>query len=761
MRAVRWACAVVVTVLTVYGVLVALRAAGVLSIDETVRLGFTMVVISGCGTACGLRARYGPGDRAAWALFSAGLFSYLSGTVLWQVAFERLDPAPFPSVSDVLWLAMAPLFMVGIWLMVRARLGRRNSSLLDGVVAGLAVASVAAFAVFPKLTEDSGGSFALVVTNFAYPLVDLALAGAAIGAMAAMGAWRRPVWLLLTLGFVTFAVADTWYMLLVLNGTFVPGGWNDFSYLVAMTIIALAAPVAQSGPESPGSSIRRDREFLVPVLFGLVPIGVLVAGALQPGKTSLLAVGLAVGALVTLALRTALAIREVVALSDARVLSRTDSLTGLPNRRALYDLLERDGVDREDRGAVMIIDLDRFKEINDALGHQVGDELLRQVAARLAGQVPGPGVIARLGGDEFAVHLPSTPRDDAARTAAALLTVLSEPFTVAGTLLHVGGSIGITGVRPGTPVGRALAEADMAMYRAKTARTGFEVYDDSQDSSAWDRLAMVEALRLALDRNQLTLAFQPIVDARTRRARSVEALVRWTDPERGFVPPDTFLPLAEHAGLMPALTRRVLDLAFDEALRLHQFGYGIAVSVNLSASDLLDRRLEQELAQRLHARELPASAVKIEITESLLVDRNGRAGDFLMAMRELGIELLVDDFGTGYSSMAYLHDLPVSTLKIDRSFTSRLSADPRTGVIVASTIDMAHRLGLSVVAEGVETEAELDWLRAEGCDLIQGYLISRPVPAAELHAWLDAQGGPAAEAGPPGLSAQRGHSPAS
>ncbi|GAB6897213.1 putative bifunctional diguanylate cyclase/phosphodiesterase [Kineosporia succinea] len=731
MRAVRTVCAAVVATLLAYCVLVALSEAGRVSLGSFALVVLPQGVFAGSALVCGLRAALVPGDRLAWAFFSAGLGSYSLGTLLWQLVYEPRADTPYPSLSDGLWLGLAPLSMIGIWLMVRARLGRRVSLLLDGLVAGLGVASVAALIFFPTIERAATqGTLAEIVTNFAYPLVDLGLAAAAVGAMVALAAWRQPAWVMLAAGFLVFAVADTWYLLLLVDGTFYHGGWNDASYLVADAFIALAAvrPTAVE-PQQPRV---RGREFLIPVLSGLPPVAVLALGSLASAP---LAVVLALASLTALAVRTALAMREVVALSDQRRLARTDSLTGLPNRRALYDLLE----EGTESGSVMIIDLDRFKEINDALGHQVGDELLRQVAARFSDRVPGTGVIARLGGDEFAIYLPGASRDEAARVAADLTAALEEPFTITGTLLHVGASMGITAIAAGTQVGRALAEADMAMYRAKTARSGFEVYDDTQHSSAWDRLATVEALRLALDRGRLTLAFQPIVDAHTRLPRSVEALVRWTDAERGFVPPDVFLPLAEHAGLMPQLTRTVLDLAFEEAAILRELGHDIAVSVNLSASDLLDGLLEQELLERLHEHALPVHAVKIEITESLLVDSHGRAGDFLLAVREEGFELLVDDFGTGYSSMAYLHDLPVSTLKIDRAFTSRLSTDPRTGVIVDSTIEMAHRLGLSVVAEGVETEAELAWLQEHHCDLIQGYLMSRPLPAADLHTWLAAQ----------------------
>jgi EAL domain-containing protein (putative c-di-GMP-specific phosphodiesterase class I) len=245
---------------------------------------------------------------------------------------------------------------------------------------------------------------------------------------------------------------------------------------------------------------------------------------------------------------------------------------------------------------------------------------------------------------------------------------------------------------------------------------------------------MVEALREAITRKRLSLEFQPIVTAAGRPV-GVEALIRWNHPTRGRVPPDTFLPLAEHAGLMPAVTRAVLEMSLDEACALRRRGWTVPVSMNLSASDLLDDSLVDIVAEALAERGLPGAALRIEITESLLVE-GATAGDFLTRLRALGIDLAVDDYGTGYSSLAYLHDLPVSYLKIDRGFTDRLPQDGRTAIIVASTIEMAHRLDLRVVAEGVENDDQLDWLREFGCDLVQGYHIGRPVGAERLHTWL-------------------------
>jgi EAL domain-containing protein (putative c-di-GMP-specific phosphodiesterase class I) len=275
------------------------------------------------------------------------------------------------------------------------------------------------------------------------------------------------------------------------------------------------------------------------------------------------------------------------------------------------------------------------------------------------------------------------------------------------------------------------------MYRAKSAHSGWEVYDDERDGDAWDRFATVEALRETLAGGEgLLLEFQPIVVAAGLAPTGMEALLRWHHPVRGRVAPDAFLPLAERAGLMPLITRAVLDLSMQEAMSLRQNGWTVPVSVNLSASDLLDGHLVEYVADGLARHGLPGQALRLEITESLLVDSGSGAVTMLHQLRELGMAIAVDDYGTGYSCLAYLHDLPVSYLKIDRAFTGRLLEDDRTDVIVASTIAMAHGLGLAVVAEGVETADQLQWLVAHGCDLVQGYHVARPMPAAALNDWL-------------------------
>jgi diguanylate cyclase len=701
-------------------------------------VGVYAAVLLSASAACAVRARFVIRDRLAWLLIAAGLASYGAGTVLFFALFSRQDEVPYPSASDGLWLLLYPMAIVGIGLMARARMAGSVASMwLDGLVSGLGLVSLSASLVFPRVTAEASGTAAAIVTNFAYPLLDLALLATIVGAMAALGAWRERTWQLLGAGFLAFATADSWYLLQVSSASYTPGGPVDALYQWAAALIALAAVVSGRVDDDLERSTGQSegRSFLVPGSFALVAVAVLVVGAW--GSATPLAIVLAVGALSAAWARTAITVREVVQLSDSRRQARTDALTGLPNRRAFYELLaDIDGPqrNRQSASAVVLFDLDRFKEINDALGHQVGDLVLAAVSKRLAAHVPQGATIARLGGDELALLLPASTPPEAAEIARRLLDALQAPFLVQDISLHLDASVGITDVTPGVGVSRALAQADLAMYRAKAARTGLAVYDEQLDGDAGDRLATLEALRLAISRRELAVHFQPIVTPGDAQLVGVEALVRWHDADRGWVPPDRFLPLAEHAGLMSSITRAVLDLSLDQACELRNRGLPVPVAVNLSASDLLDVGLVDHIAGALASRNLTGAALKIEITESLLVV--GReAAEFLEQLRRFGIALAVDDYGTGYSCMAYLHELPVSSLKIDRGFTDRILTDPRTAVIVDSTIQMAHRLGLQVVAEGVETAEQLEWMIRHDCDLLQGYYVSKPLTGEALLHW--------------------------
>jgi diguanylate cyclase (GGDEF)-like protein len=388
--------------------------------------------------------------------------------------------------------------------------------------------------------------------------------------------------------------------------------------------------------------------------------------------------------------------------------------------------------------AVMIVDLDRFKDVNDTLGHHSGDELLQEAGSRLASALRTGDVLARLGGDEFAVLLPEVESVEAACVVAERLCAsLEEPFVLHGLTVHLEGSVGIA-LYPehGTDVETLMQRADVAMYVAKSSTGAYELYASRHDRHSASRLALLGELRHAIEGDEFTLHFQPKANLHTGRVDGVEALVRWVHPERGMIPPDEFIPLAEQTGVIKPLTAWVLDKALGQCRAWRDSGLDLTVAVNLSVRNLLDAHLPESIADLLRRHELPPSALELEITESTIVADQVRALDVLTRLNGMGIGLSVDDFGTGYSSLAYLKDLPVSELKIDRKFVNNMTEDGDDAFIVRSTIDLGRNLGLQVVAEGVETEAVWNQLAELGCDVAQGYYLARPLPAAELTDWL-------------------------
>jgi diguanylate cyclase (GGDEF)-like protein/PAS domain S-box-containing protein len=420
-----------------------------------------------------------------------------------------------------------------------------------------------------------------------------------------------------------------------------------------------------------------------------------------------------------------------------------DALTDLPNRTLLQDRLSQAilaGTREDTPVALLLIDLDRFKEVNDTFGHHHGDLLLQQVGPRLASVLRASDTIARLGGDEFGVLLPGTSADSAVSVAEMLLGVLAAPFVLEGQAVQIGGSIGVAGYPVhGNDAPTLLRQADVAMYVAKRAQTGIVVYAAEQDHHSAERLALGGELRLAIENNELVLQYQPKVDL-TGRLAGVEALVRWRHPQRGMIAPDEFIGLAEHIGLIKPLTRWVLDAALRQCRVWLNAGLAIQVAVNVSMHDLHDDTLPDTVARLLMACGVPAEYLRIEITEGAIMSDAGRALAVLTRLRALGVSISVDDFGTGYSSLAYLKRLPVDELKIDRSFICDIATDEEDAAIVRSTIGLGHELGLTVVAEGVEDQASWEQLRQFGCDLAQGFFMGRPLSASDLDRWITDSG---------------------
>jgi diguanylate cyclase (GGDEF)-like protein len=483
----------------------------------------------------------------------------------------------------------------------------------------------------------------------------------------------------------------------------------------------------------------------VPLLSGDRLLGLVVSGSVSEQRRWSPAVREAVrqvtleGALVVE--NAALRAVEKLRLEQLASEAHHDPLTGLANRRRLIEELESTvyGVAGRDC-AVLMIDLDRFKEINDSFGHQVGDDLLCLVGPRLEQALQPGDLLARMGGDEFAVLLPDADAARAREVAVKLGATLRDAFVLDGMPLHVDASIGIA-LCPdhGRDRSLLLARADTAMYVAKRGRHGFEIWAPDGTPATRDRLETLEQLRTALDTDQLDVHYQPKLDLRTGGVIGVEALVRWNHPERGLLYPDVFLPLAEQAGLMRRLALRVLERSLRDLHDWRAAGHRLSVAVNLSVSNLQDVALPEQVEMLLDAFGVPAEALILEITEDVLMADAARSQQVMAGLRRFGVRLSIDDYGTGYSSLSYLRALPVDELKLDRSFVSHLTSDERAAAIVRSTLQLSLDLGMDMVVEGVEDAATLAALRAWGCDVAQGYHIARPMPADQFLTWLVAQ----------------------
>ncbi|MBT2397935.1 bifunctional diguanylate cyclase/phosphodiesterase [Streptomyces sp. ISL-100] len=502
---------------------------------------------------------------------------------------------------------------------------------------------------------------------------------------------------------------------------------------LALTRLLLWYALAPRGGRLP--SVARTalyRQALVAVaLLGIAPLICVIAVAL-PVLLPLFAVPL-------IALDSTLWIARARAEEQLR-----DPLTGLPNRQWLLErawpaLEEAENIGT--RSALVLIDLDRFRAVNDTLGHLAGDRLLIQIADRLRLALPRGAEAARLGGDEFAVLLPKADSTTSAqRVARHLVAELSSPLDLDGLTLVLEASAGVA-VFPDHALDAEglLRRADVAMYQAKRDRTGVEVYESKRDSNTPDRLGLLGDLRRALDASEVELHYQPKVRFDGQVA-GLEALVRWVHPERGRVSPDEFIAIAESSGLMPHLTEYVLETALAQVARWRAQGLNTPVAVNVSPRDVHTPGFAGAVAARLARHGVPAGSLQLEITEHVLLEDPQRAADTLAGLTGHGVKMSLDDFGTGYSSLVHLRRLPVSELKIDRSFVARLAVDNEDAEIVRCTVDLAHSLGLLVVAEGVEDDETWERLRDLGCDAVQGWLVAAAMPPDEATAWLLARG---------------------
>jgi diguanylate cyclase (GGDEF)-like protein len=673
--------------------------------------------------------------RVPWSLFAVGLSVYAVGNILWSLWIEHLPNPPIPSVSDVLWLSFYPFAYAGIVRLAISR-GELRPTVrvwLDSLMAAAGLAAIGAALVFgPTLNAATGGSVT-VATELAYPVGDLLLAALVIGVLALRG-WRLDRgWSLLAGGFLLLAIADCLYSVLVANGSTQTSAIDNLAYVLGVALLAGAA--WQAPPELAPRSGTDWSALLIPAGFLVTALGLLLYDHLH--RLNGPAFYLVMLTLVAGIARMALAFRDVRSLSEARHLAATDDLTSLPNRRLFMRRVEEAIAAGELTGddlAVLMFDLDNFKQLNDTLGHHAGDALLRLIGPRLVGSLRDSDIVARLGGDEFAVLLHPAPGEAGVTLVAEkIIAALRQPFEVEGLALRVTGSLGIATYPADANDGAELMQrSDIAMYQAKASRSGYEFYAHERDTNTRARLTIAAELATALDDGSIEVYFQPKAMVRTGTIVGVEALVRWRRSDGTIVPPCDFVSAAEHAGLARPLTRRVIDLALTQLAAWRAAGHDLTIAVNTTVADLLDTGFPGEIAAALAAHGLPAQALVLEVTENSVLADPKRIGTVLAHLAELGVDLSLDDFGTGYSTLSHLKSLPVQEIKIDRSFVARMTTDATDVAIVYALIQLADRLGMRVVAEGVENQETWDALNALDCEVIQGYLLSRPVPAAEL-----------------------------
>lgn len=416
-----------------------------------------------------------------------------------------------------------------------------------------------------------------------------------------------------------------------------------------------------------------------------------------------------------------------------------DGLTDLPNRALLLRRLQEaiQGDEQNKPVALLLMDLDRFREINDTLGHHNGDILIKDVAIRLQDVLFLRDFVARMGGDEFAIIAPLAESDHMRIFVTKIMKAMARPFLIEEIPIMVEISIGMAFFPDhGLDAGSLIQHADVAMYSAKQTKKGYVIYDPEYDQHDPRKLALMAELHRAIEQDELALHYQPKIDLKTKQVIGVEALLRWTHPKWGFIPPDQFIGLAERTGLIKPLSEWVFNEAHRQGLAFHEMGIKLNIAINLSARNIQDPQMQAVIEEKIKRCGTGSGTLELEITENIIMDDPEGALEVMHQLRKLGITFTIDDFGTGHSSLSNLKKLPVSSLKIDRSFVMEMMSDKEDAVIVRSTIDLGHSLGLLVVAEGVENKETFEELMALGCDAAQGYYMCRPIPSEALITWL-------------------------
>jgi diguanylate cyclase (GGDEF)-like protein len=677
--------------------------------------------------------------RLAWSMIGVGIALYSAGNVLYLFYDQNLNPIPSPAPSDAVYLLSYLALVIGVAMMTQRAFGIGHTSIrLDGAVAGLAIGSISVMLWFRPILNASGHPLEVIV-GMAYPLCDVVLLVLLVAGIAPRRFRLTLPVALLVAGVLAFVVGDIIYLNQIAVNTYVGGTPLDGTWVVGTFLMGLAAwPRGERRARARDERATPPGVALIPVTFGFLSLA--VVGISLFHKTSPVAVGMALAALGVMIVRMALTLREVrEATSRSFRDARTDALTGLQNRRSFTESLEREcrALGDDHNLGVLLLDLDHFKEVNDSLGHHVGDDLLRIVAQRFQEKIAGRGDLARIGGDEFACWFVTTTRARLIAFAHELVDGLADPITLDGVSVKVGASVGVA-LSPddGSNAAELLRSADVAMYEAKRTQSAVCSYQPKHDVNSREQLTMINDLRVAIVDRALTLNYQPTLDMHSGRVYGVEALVRWQHPTRGLLYPDAFVPLAERTGLIPELTRAVLELAIEEASHLEGLGHVLQMSVNISRYDLVDEELPMFIDRLLDHYRVPHHRLTLEVTESCLATDPEHVSRSIRNLRMRGIRISIDDFGVGYSSMSQLLALPIDELKIDKSFILALETDARAGAIISSAVELGRALNLTIVAEGVENAQSLELLKRLGADVAQGFQIARPLTVEKLHKYL-------------------------
>jgi diguanylate cyclase (GGDEF)-like protein len=695
-----------------------------------------------------------------------GILAYVVGQSIWSYYELIAQQPPFPSFADLAFLASYPLLFLGVLLLPARQLLNvsRARMIVDSLMIMTAIVTFSWFFVLGPTLLLSSQSLLAKAVGTAYPCCDILLL------LCVLLLWVRqeergirPELLSLTLGLIAIVLVDSIFDYLSMHNGYATGSLIDPLWSLGYQAIGVAVFILprKSTPTSSTSrpSLRPLGLSLLPYAF--VPaLGLLLLYTWWTPENNVLRPGVYIGAAVLIGLvmvRQIIAMREIHALyanNDAlavankqlEVQATHDTLTGLPNRSLLQMRLEQ--ATRQARKgsvpiALLLLDLDRFKDVNDALGHEVGDLLLQEIGPRLQEHLRSTDLCARLGGDEFAIVLPATDEAQAIQIAHRLLSALIKPFLIDNHGFEIGGSIGIAFTpQQGFDFTTLLRYADIAMYVAKRNQSGYAVYTHEIDHNSPRKLTLVSELRQAIADGGLLMHYQPKILLSSGQMMGVEALVRWLHPVHGLIQPDEFIPLAERTGLIGPLTYWVLDRSIRQCRDWERSGLHIKMAVNLSTRSLYDEELIPTVKGLLELYQVSPSQLTLEITESTLMEDPERAYQVLASLRTLGVSISLDDFGTGYSSLAYLKRLPLDEIKLDKTFVLGLSgdADPTDVAIVQAVIAMARPLNCKVVAEGVENLESWKLLQKFGCDLAQGYHFSRPLPAGALEQWARTTG---------------------